>query len=122
MDIRPIRNDEDLAAACAEIERLCGSEPGTPDFDRAEVLITLADAYESEHFPIAPPDPLDAILFRMEQMGLHRKDLEPYIGTRARVYEVLTGKRPLTLRMIRALRDGLGIAGEILLGPRQRTA
>lgn len=115
-DIRPIRTDEDLERATAELDRLWGAAAGTPEFDRAEVLLTLVDAYEREHHAIEPPDPVDAILFRMEQMGYARRDLERFIGSRSRVHEVLARKRPLTLRMIRMLRDGLGISADVLLG------
>jgi len=90
---------------------------GTADGDRLDVLATLIDAYETEHFPIDPPDPIEAIKFRMEQQGLTRKDLEPLIGTRTRVAEVLNGKRDLSIAMIRRLHDQLGISAEVLIQP-----
>ncbi len=93
-----------------------GAPEGSPAAERLEVLVTLVQAYEAEHHPIAPPDPIEAIRFRMEQQGLTRKDLEAWIGTRARVSEVLSRKRPLTLAMIRRLRRGLGISADILVG------
>ena len=82
MEIRPIKTEQDYDAALAEVEALWGAEPDTPDGDKLDVLITLIEAYEARHHPIAPPDPVEAILFRMEQAGLRRKDLEPYIGCR----------------------------------------
>jgi HTH-type transcriptional regulator/antitoxin HigA len=91
-DVKPIRTKKDYEAALAEVERLWGAKRGTPAGDRLDVIATLLEAYESEHFPIDPPDPIEAIKFRMELRGLTRKDLEPYIGTRTRVAEVLNGK------------------------------
>jgi HTH-type transcriptional regulator/antitoxin HigA len=90
--------------------------------ERLEVLALLIEAYEAKHFPIDPPEPIDAVLFRMEQLGLSRKDLEPYLGTRARVSEILGGRRSLTLPMIRRLHDGLGIPAEVLIRPMERRA
>ncbi|WP_420177874.1 helix-turn-helix domain-containing protein [Kerstersia gyiorum] len=119
MDIRPIRNDDDHKAALKEIVRLMESEPdiGTPDGDRLDVLATLVQAYEAKNFPMDLPDPVEAIKFRMEQAGLSAKDLEPMIGQRNRVYEVLNRKRALTLPMIRKLHKGLGIPAENLIKP-----
>jgi len=116
MQIRPIRTESDHDAALARIDDLMSAKLGTPEGDELDVLVTLVDAYESKHFPMDPPDPLMAIQFRMEQQGLTRKDLEPMIGSRARVSEVLTGKRRLTLPMIRRVRDGLGISADVLVG------
>ena len=113
--IRPIRTKTDYQTALAEIERLWDARKGTPDFDRLEVLSTLVNAYEEARHPIEPPDPIEAIKFRMEQMGLTRKDLEPFIGSRARVSEVLNRRRGLTLEMMRRLNSGLGIPAEVLL-------
>jgi HTH-type transcriptional regulator/antitoxin HigA len=90
-------------------------EPGTPDGDRLDILVTLVQAYEAKHMPISPPDPVEAIKFRMEQSGLSVKDLEPIIGKSNRVYEVLSRKRPLTLGMIRRLHHSLGIPAEVLI-------
>ena len=115
MDIKPIRNEADYEAALKEVERLWGAEPGTPDGDRFEVLFTLVEAYEEQHYPIFPPDPINAILYTLEARGLERKDLEAYIGSSGRVSEVLNRKRPLTLRMIRKLNSGLGIPVEVLV-------
>jgi len=93
-----------------------GCKPGSVEGDELDMLATLVCAYEEKHFPMDPPDPVAAIQFRMEQQGLTRKDLEPMIGSRARVSEVLTGKRRLTLPMIRRVRDGLGISADLLVG------
>ena len=116
MNIHPIHNDDDHSRALFEIERLWGSPEGTPEADTLEVLVTLVDAYEAKHHAIDPPDPIEAILFRMEQQGLTRNDLIPMIGSRARVSEVLNKKRPLTLAMIQRLRAGLGISADVLIG------
>jgi HTH-type transcriptional regulator/antitoxin HigA len=116
MNIHPIHNDDDHSRALSEIERLWGSPEGTPEADALEVLVTLVDAYEAKHHAIDPPDPIEAILFRMEQQGLTRNDLIPMIGSRARVSEVLNKKRPLTLAMIQRLRAGLGISADVLVG------
>lgn len=115
MEIRPIKTEQDYDAALAEVEALWGAKPDTPEGDKLDVLITLVEAYEAKHHPIAPPDPIEAILFRMEQGGLERKDLEPYIGHSGRVSEVLNHKRPLTLEMIRKLWKGLHIPLESLI-------
>src|ERR1700756_162440 len=100
-EIKPIRTKRDYDAALAEVERLWGSKSGTRDGDRLDVLATLIDAYEAEHYPMDPPDPIEAIRFRLEQQGLSRKDLEPLLGTRTRVAEVLNRKRSLSINMIR---------------------
>jgi HTH-type transcriptional regulator / antitoxin HigA len=115
IDVKPIRSAADHRAAIAEVKRLWGSKNGTPNGDRLDVLATLIDAYEAQHEPIDRPDPIDAIRFRMEQQGLTRKDLEPLLGTRTRVSEVLNRKRTLSIRMIRRLHAELGIAAEILI-------
>jgi HTH-type transcriptional regulator/antitoxin HigA len=115
MEIRPIRSRADYRAALKMVERLWDAEPGTPAGDRVEVLVTLIEAYESKHFPIEAPDPIAAIEFMMAQKGLSRRDLEPVIGSRGRVSEVLTRKRPLTLPMVRGLSALLDIPAEILV-------
>lgn len=119
MDIRPIRTEADYKAALKVISRLMERDPdiGTPDGDRLDVLATLVQAYEAKAFPIDLPDPIEAIKFRMEQAGLTAKDLEPMIGQRNRVYEVLNRKRSLTLPMIWKLHKGLGIPAENLIQP-----
>jgi HTH-type transcriptional regulator / antitoxin HigA len=116
-ELRPIRSEADYEQALAEIERLWGAESGTTEGDRLDVLATLVDAYETEHEPIDPPDPIEAIKFRMEQQGLTRKDLRSMIGTRTRVAEVLNRTRSLSIGMIRRLHDGLGIPAEVLIRP-----
>ena len=115
-EIKPIRTEADHAGALKTIEKLWGAKHGTPEGDRLEVLMVLVEAYEIEHHPIDPPSPIEAISFRMEQMGLTRKDLEPFIGSRARVSEVMNGKRPLSIEMIRRLHADLGIPAVALIG------
>ena len=116
-DVKPIRTEADHQSALAELEKVWGAKSGTREGDRLDVLATLIDAYESEHHPIDPPDPIEAIRFRMEQQGLTRRDLEPAIGSRGRVSEVLNRKRPLTLPMVRALSALLQIPMEVLAQP-----
>jgi HTH-type transcriptional regulator/antitoxin HigA len=117
MEIRPIHNDADYRAALKQVSALVDSDPeaGTPEGDRLDILATLVEAYEARHMPIAPPDPVEAIKFRMEQSGLSVQDLEPIIGKSNRVYEILNRKRPLTLAMIRRLHQKLGIPAEVLI-------
>jgi len=117
MDLHPIRTEADYEAALAEIERLFDAAPHTSDGDRLEVLATLVEAYEEQHYSIPAPDPIEAIKYYMESRGLCRRDLEPYLGSRARVAEVLNRKRPLSLEMIRRLHAGLGIGADILIQP-----
>jgi HTH-type transcriptional regulator / antitoxin HigA len=114
MNIKPIRTKADHRAALKEVERLWDANPGTADGDRVDVLVTLIQSYEAKHFPIEAPDPIAAVTFMMEQKGLTRRDLEPAIGTRARVSEVLNRKRALTLPMIRALNRRLAIPLDVL--------
>jgi HTH-type transcriptional regulator/antitoxin HigA len=116
-DIKPIRTKKDYERALHEMERLWGAKLGTPDGDRLDVLATLVDAYEARHFTIDPPDPIEAIKFRMEQQGLTRKDLEPLIGTRTRIAEVFNRKRDLSITMIRRLHQALGISADVLIRP-----
>jgi len=116
MEIKPVRNAREHKAALAEVERLWDAKPGTSEHDRLDVLVTLIEAYEDKHEPDPPPDPIDAILFRMDQLDLDRKDLEPLIGSRARVSEVLGRRRGLSLGMIRRLHSQLGIPADILVG------
>ena len=115
--IRPIRTEQDHKAAVARIEELMSAAPETPEGDELDVLATLVDAYEAKHYILDTPDPITAIQFRMEQQHLSRKDLEPMIGSRARVSEVLTGKRPLTLDIVRRMKAGLGISADLLITP-----
>jgi len=116
MNIRPIKTEADYERALADIERLWGAAENTPEGDRLDILLTLVEAYEKDHYPMDPPDPVEAIKFRMEQMGLSRKDLEPYIGPRGRVAEVLNRQRKLSLTMIRCLHAHLHIPLESLIG------
>lgn len=113
---RPIRNSSDYELALGQMKNLWAAASGTPERDRLDVWATLVDDYESRHFPIDVPDPVQAILFRMEQQGLTRKDLEPLIGSRARVAEVLSGKRGLSVGMIRKLSAEPEIPAEVLPG------
>lgn len=119
MQIRPIRTDADYKATLKEVSRLMESDPdlGSPEGDRLDVLATLVQAYEAKHYPIDLPDPIEAIKFRMDQAGLTPKDLEPMIGQRNRVYEILNHKRALTLPMIWKLHQQLGIPAESLIKP-----
>jgi HTH-type transcriptional regulator / antitoxin HigA len=119
-ELKPIRTEADYEAALAEVERLWGAKIGTAEGDRLDVLATLIDAYEAKHHPMDPPDPIEAIRFRMEQQGMSRKELEPLIGTRARVAEVLGRRRNLSIEMIRKLHDKLGISAEVLIRPTRR--
>ena len=115
MEIRPIKTEQDYNAAITRIEVLWGSEKDTPQGDEMDLLVTLVESYEMKHFPIAPPDPVDAIKFRMEQMDMTKADLIQYLGSQSRVSEVLNRKRKLTLGMIKSLYKGLRIPAEILL-------
>lgn len=115
MTIKPIRSDADLKAAFKRLEAIFQAEEHTPEADERDVLVTLIEAFENQHYDFGPADPIDAIRFRMEQQGLTPRDLEPYIGPSGRVSEVLNRKRPLSLRMIRKLHDGLQIPYESLL-------
>jgi HTH-type transcriptional regulator/antitoxin HigA len=116
-ELKPIRTKADHKKALAELERLWGARSGTPRGDRLDVLATLIEAYEARHYPMDPPDPIEAIQFRMEQQGLSRKDLEPLIGTRARVAEVMNRRRSLSIDMIRRLHVQLGISADVLIRP-----
>jgi HTH-type transcriptional regulator / antitoxin HigA len=115
--LKPIRSKEDHEAALKEIERLFDATQGTPEFDQLEILVNLVEAYENQHEPILPPEPIAAIIYYMESRGLTRHDLEPAIGSRARVAEILNRKRPLTLEMIRKLHQQLGIPARTLIQP-----
>jgi HTH-type transcriptional regulator / antitoxin HigA len=117
MEIRPIRTQTDYQEALGEIELLFDAAPNTPEHDRLDILSTLVEAYEQKHFPIERPDPIEAIQYYMDTRGWSRRDLEPCLGSRARVSEVLSRKRFLTLEMIRKLNQELGIPAEILIKP-----
>lgn len=121
MNIRPIRTESDYRDALSKVDALWASAaPETPEGDTLDVLITLVQEYERTHHPVPPPDPIEAIKFRMEQMGMSRKALEGIIGSRARVAEVLAGTRSLSIAMIRRLHRELDIPAEILIGERRR--
>ncbi|MBN3757419.1 transcriptional regulator [Paraburkholderia sp. Tr-20389] len=118
MDIRPLRTEEDYKTALAAVSTLVDTDPApdTPEGDELEILSMLVEHYENEHFPLESPDPIEAIKFRMEQQGLSVPDMQPFIGNANRVYEVLNGKRALSLTMIRRLHAGLHIPAEVLIG------
>jgi HTH-type transcriptional regulator/antitoxin HigA len=115
--IKPIRTEADYDAALAEIDTVMDAEPGTPEGDQLDILVTLVEAYEARHWYINPPDPIEAIKLRMQQRGLTRQELEKVLGSKSRVSEVLNRKRPLTLDMIRRLHDLWGIPAESLIQP-----
>lgn len=115
MTIKPIKKERDYQTALKEIERLWDAKPNTPKGDRLEVLATLVEAYEQKHYKVEPPDPVEAIKFRMEQLGLKSSDLAKILGGRSRVSEVLNRKRKLTVNMMRSLRKRLDIPAESLL-------
>ena len=116
-DIKPIRSEADYDAALDEVAGLWGAKSGSPRGDRLDVLATLIAVYEDQHHSMDPPDPIEAIKFRMEQQGMTRKDLEAMIGTRTRIAEVLNRKRGLSIGMIRRLHSQLGISAEVLIQP-----
>jgi HTH-type transcriptional regulator/antitoxin HigA len=122
MDIRPIATEKDYETALAEIKRLWSAEAGSPEAQKIEVLAMLAQNYERAREPLPKPDPIEAIKFRMEQQGLSRRDLLPIFGTTARISEILSGKRSLTLEMVRKLHFGLGIPLDSLVVPEKRRA
>src|SRR5437016_5381822 len=115
MEIRPIKTERDYRRALKRIDKLMDARPNTLRGDTLDVLATLIEDWEQKHYPIDAPDPIEAIRFAMEQRGLSRRDLEPLIGSRGRVAEVLNRKRPLTLPMIRRLHGRLGIPAEVLI-------
>ena len=115
--VRPIHNDSDHSAALQEIEQLWNSEEGSLEAERLDLLMLMVEAYEAEHYPIPAPDPIDMIEFVMDQRGLNKSDLIPYLGSRAKVSEILNRRRPLSLEMIRKLHSGLGLPADILVQP-----
>lgn len=115
MEIRPIRTKKQYEDALKAVEALWEAKPGTPDAERLEVLVLLIEAYEAKHFPMPDPDPIEFLLHVMASRGLARKDLEPYLGGRARVAEVLNRVRPLTLEMIRRLSEGMRLPADVLV-------
>ena len=122
MEIDPIKNTKDYKHALKEIEGLMRAKRNTPQGDRLDVLVTLVEAWEAKHYPLDLPEPIEAIKYHMEQKGLGAQDLIPFVGGRNRVYEVLARKRPLTLKMIQRLHEGLGIPAESLIKSMERRA
>lgn len=123
MEIKPIRTETDYQAALKEIESLLDSQPGTPEGDRLDILVTLVEAYEARHFPIPEPDdPVEVLEYYLESRGLTRPDLVPFLGSKERVSEVLNRKRGLSLAMIRRLHTGLGIPADLLVGRQLHSA
>lgn len=116
-NIKLIKTEEDYKAALKLAHELFDAKPDTPEGDKLELIVTLIEIYEKEHFPIDNPSPLEAIKFRMDQMGLLPKDLVPFIGSKSKVSEILSGKRTLSLNMIRQLASGLNIPVEVLIQP-----
>ena len=117
MEIRPIKEEVDYERAMRRVEELWDAREGSSESDELNILITLVDAYEREHYPIDLPNPIEAIKFRLEQSGEDARALVGVIGQRTRVYEVMSGKRPLSLNMIRNLHEKLGIPAEVLIQP-----
>jgi len=117
MEIKPIRNEVDYEATLHEIDRLWGAAYGSAEGDKMDVLVTLVEAYEARHYPIPPPDPIEAILHTLESQGLTARDLEPVLGSRTQVAAILNRKRALSLTMIRKLQCKLGIAADVLVQP-----
>jgi HTH-type transcriptional regulator/antitoxin HigA len=115
MEIRLIKTEQDYNEAIQRIESLWGAKKNSPEGDELDLLCTIVEAYEMKHFPILPPDPIDAIKFRMEQMNMTKTDMAKYLGSQSRVSEILSGKRQLTLKMVKSLYKGLKIPAEILL-------
>jgi HTH-type transcriptional regulator / antitoxin HigA len=115
MNIRPIKTEQDYKVSIKRVEELWGAKKDTAEGDELDLLVTLIESYEMKHYPIAPPDPIDAIKFRMEQMGISRTEMVKYLGSQNRVSEILNRKRTLTLKMIKSLYKGLKIPAEILL-------
>ncbi len=115
MDIRPIKTEQDYNTAISRIDELWGAKKDTPEGDEFDLMVTLVESYEMKHYPIAPPDPIDAIKFRMEQMGMTNSDMVQYLGSQSRVSEILNKRRKLTLSMIKSLYKGLKIPADILL-------
>ncbi len=115
MDIEPIKTRRDYLRVLKEIEGLMMAKRNTPEGDRLDVLVTLVEAWERKRYPLDLPDAVEAIKYHMDQAGLQPRDLIPFIGSRNRVHEVLNRKRPLTLKMVRRLHEGLGIPAESLI-------
>ncbi len=117
MKIKPVKNEQDYLETLKQIDKLMMAEPNSPEGDTLSVLVTLVEAYEEKHYPILPPDPIEAIIHQMESQNLSRKDLEPFLGSKDKVSAILNKKKALTLNMIRNLQIGLGISADILIRP-----
>jgi HTH-type transcriptional regulator/antitoxin HigA len=115
MNVKPIRTKKNHEAALKRIEKLMGAKAGAPAGDELDVLVTLVESYEEKHYPIGNPDPVEAIRHRMEALGMDRKDLEPILGSRSRVSEILNRKRKLSIDMIRNLHECMGIPASALI-------
>lgn len=115
MEIKPIKTENDCNAALERIDEIFNAEPGTPDEYELEILSILVEKYEDEHYPMDPPDPIEAIKFRMEQIGMKPKDLEPIIGDKDSVSKLLNKEQPLSLKMIRNLQKSLDISADVLI-------
>ncbi|MEC4818414.1 MAG: transcriptional regulator [Scytonema sp. PMC 1069.18] len=117
LELRPIKTETDYRAALDEIEKLFDAEPDTPEFHRLDILTTLVEAYEQQHYPIEIPDPIEAILYYLESRGLSEKNLEPMIGSAEEVAKILNRQQALSLEMIRQLHQQLGIPADVLIQP-----
>lgn len=115
MEIKPIKTEKDYIEAIQRIEHLWGAKKNSPDGDEFDLLCTIVEAYEIKNFPILPPDPIDAIVFRMEQMNMTKSDMAKFLGSQSRVSEILNRRRQLTLKMVKSLYKGLKIPADILL-------
>ncbi len=115
MDIKPLQTEQDYQAALSEIEQLWQAEAGSMQADKLEVLSLLVEVYEQKHCPIAAPDPIEFLQYIMQARGLTRKDLEPFIGARGRVSDIINRVRPLSLDMIRRLVEGLDLPANVLI-------
>ncbi len=115
MNIKPVKTEQDYQSALQRIEELWGASKDSPEGDELDLLVTLVESYEMKHYPIAPPDPVDAIKFRMEQMGMTKADMVKYLGSQSRVSEILNRKRSLSLKMIKSLYKDLKIPADVLL-------
>lgn len=113
--IKPIRTEADYQAALARAEVIFLAQPNEPEFDELDILATLIEAYEARHYPIPEPDPIEYIKYKMAERGLRQRDLAVWLGSESRVSEILSRKRKLTAKMMKALHDNLGIAADVLL-------
>ncbi len=117
MNLRPLKTETDYREALTEVEQSFNALPETPEGDRLDMLVLLVEAYEEQHYPIPPPDPIAALEYHLESRGLDRRDLEPFLGGPSRVKDILSRRRGLTITMIRRLHHGLGISADVLIQP-----